>query len=152
MNTQEIIDYYGEPGTHQVYCKLPYRMKLAWDEDVLISKFSCHRVIQYNLEAIFEDTLKEYGTDGIDELGLNLFGGCLNVRKMRGGNKLSVHSWGLAVDLNPLNNQLKWDSSKAVFAKEEYKPFWEIVEKWGGYSLGREKDYDWMHFQFIPIN
>lgn len=151
MNYKNIVDYYGEPGANQVYCKLPYKMKLAWDLDITVSKFSCHRVIQYNLEAIFDDVLNTYGQNNISDLGLDIFGGCLSIRKMRGGSKPSIHSWGLAVDLNPLENQLRWDNTKAVFAQDEYKDFWSIVEKWGGYSLGREKNYDWMHFQFVPI-
>ena len=62
-----------------------------------------------------------------------------------------MHSWGIAVDLNPAQNRLKWDDKKAVFAKPVYLPFWEIVESYGGVSLGREKNFDWMHFQFAKL-
>jgi hypothetical protein len=53
--------------------------------------------------------------------------------------------------MNPEQNQLRWGKDRAVFAKPEYDKFWEIVEKHGGVSLGRERNYDWMHFQFIPL-
>jgi hypothetical protein len=76
-----------------------------------------------------------------------MFGGCLNVRKMRGGSAWSIHSWGAAIDLDPDNNQLKWASPKATFSKKEYEPFWKIVEAEGWTSLGRRRNYDWMHFQ-----
>lgn len=151
LTTEQIIAIYGQPGDNQEYVKLPYPMILAWDTDVSITKFSCHKLFKPHLQDIFKDTLDHYGLDKIKEMGLNIFGGCLNIRPMRGGTQLSTHSWGLAVDLDPLNNQLKWDKTKARFAKPEYKRFWEIVERHGCYSLGRIKNYDWMHFQLIQV-
>jgi len=51
------------------------------------------------------------------------------------------------VDLDPGRNQLKWGRDRAVFARPEYEPFWQIVESEGLVSLGRAKNFDWMHFQ-----
>lgn len=151
MDINEIIKKYGEPGERQIYCQLPYRMKLAWDKKTTISRFQCHELVKAKLELIFKEVLFHYDLVKVQSLGLDVFGGCLNIRAMRGGSRPSVHSWGLAVDLDPENNQLKWDKTKAKFAKPEYNKFWEIVEKNGGVSLGRTSNYDWMHFQFIPI-
>ncbi len=151
MNTQDIIKRYGEPGSNQVYCTLPYRMKLAWAPEVTIGRFSCHETVRDELQAIFQETLETYGIAGIKELRLDVFGGCLNIRKKMGGSTLSLHSWGLAVDIDPERNKLHWDAEKASLAEPSYDTFWDIVEKHGGYSLGRIKNYDWMHFQFIPI-
>jgi hypothetical protein len=83
----------------------------------------------------------------ISKLNLDLFGGCVNVRRMRGGSAWSIHSWGAAIDVDPDNNQLKWGKDKAEFAKKEYNAFWDIVEDEGWVSLGRVKNYDWMHYQ-----
>lgn len=151
MNTQQIIDKYGEPGSNQAYCVLPYRMKLAWQLDVTVSKFSCHKDIKDNLEALFTEVLDTYGIHSVQELSLDIFGGCLNIRPVRGGSNLSTHSWGLAVDLDPAHNQLRWNADRAKFAGSEYNEFWKIVKAHGGYSMGQIKNYDWMHFQFIPI-
>lgn len=151
MNINMINHLYGEQGTKQVYAQVPFKLRLAWDLNQTISRFQCHESIQGNVETIFEEMLISYGYDKLKELGLDIFGGCLNVRNMEGGSTASVHSWGLAIDLDPLNNQLKWGKDKAEFARPEYDKFWEIVERNGGYSLGRTKNYDWMHFQFIPI-
>lgn len=35
---------------------------------------------------------------------LKTYDGCWNIRKMKGSNSLSVHSWGLAVDFNAAEN------------------------------------------------
>ena len=155
MRTEDIIKYYGEPGSNQVYCKLPYRMKLAWDTNVSISRFSCHKAVVYNIESIFQEVLKAYGIEEVQKLGLDLFGGCLNIRKKRSGKDLSLHSWGLALDIDPVRNKTHYRVSKVMkptLANEEYSTFWSIVEYYKGFSMGRQKDYDWMHFQFVPIN
>lgn len=148
MNTEQLIKKYGDPGSNQTYCILPYKMKLAWSTEVKISRFSCHKLVKDNLENIFKDVLAYYGPVGVEKLGLDLFGGCLNIRNKRNGSTLSLHSWGIAVDIDPLNNKLKWGKDKAKLARPEYNTFWEIVEDNGGFSLGRIHNYDWMHFQF----
>ena len=33
----------------------------------------------------------------------------------------------------------------------EYAAFWQFVEAEGAVSLGRARDYDWMHFQFATL-
>lgn len=151
MKTADIIAKFGPVGENQTYCVLPYEMCLAWDKKVKIHRFYCHKAIKVQLENIFAEVLAVYGIDKIRALGLDVFGGCFNVRKMRNGSRPSVHSWGLAVDLDPENNKLSWGKDKALFANPEYNKFWSIVEKHGGVSLGRKKNYDWMHFQFVPV-
>lgn len=142
-----MVNFYGPVGENMTKLEVPYKLKLAWSPNVSLTKILCHQKVAKSLYKIFEDTLKAYGENNIKKLRLDLFGGCVNVRKMRGGNSWSVHSWGAAIDLDPDRNQLKWTKEKAEFAKKEYTEFWKIVEKEGWVSLGKAKDYDWMHFQ-----
>lgn len=151
-NDEEYINsIYGLPGRNIVDFKIPYKMKLAWDEEIIIETFQCNAKIVPNLDAIFNCVKLAYDSNSIKDLGLDLFGGCFNIRNKRGGSSLSTHSWGIAVDIDPANNQLAWNKNKARLAKKEYNNFWSIVETNGGYSLGRLKNYDWMHFQFIEV-
>jgi hypothetical protein len=140
-------EFFGPIGQNQEKLELPYPLVLAWDASSIVKKATCNVKVHKSLYSIFENTLKTYGLKEIKKLRLDNFGGCLNVRKMRGGSSWSIHSWGAAIDLDPDKNQLKWGKDKATFAKKEYEPFWKIVESEGWISLGRKKNYDWMHFQ-----
>lgn len=152
MITQaQLIKKYGIPNkTGKGYLttlKLPYPMFLNWETKTYIHKIQCHKLVVVQLELIFKEILNYYGIDKIKELQLDDYGGCFNYRLMRGGEELSIHSWGLAIDLDPDRNLLKETSKTARFARPEYKPMIDIFYKYGFISLGREKNYDWMHFQ-----
>jgi hypothetical protein len=151
MNTQEIISKFGQPGENKNFTtiQLPYPMRIAWDTSVSVTKMTVHKLAADSLRCIFLELLDVYGYDEIKRLGIDLFGGCYNFRKMRGGSKWSVHSWALAIDLDPSRNKLREKARTARFARPEYNNMIDIFYKHGWYSLGVEKDYDWMHFQFI---
>ena len=114
---------YGLPnqgGTgYLTQIELPFPMRIAWDKNVIVNRISCHRAIASALRAVFAEILLVYGLKKIQELGIDLFGGCFNYRKMRGGSDFSVHSWALAIDLDPERNQLKETSKTARFARPE---------------------------------
>jgi len=150
ITTQNAIEKYGFPTENPNYLtvlNLPYPMKLAWDKNVFVNKITCHKLVVDKLELIFKEILHYYGLEKIKELGIDIYGGCYNFRKMRGGNDYSRHSWGIAIDLDPERNLLKETSKTARFARKEYKPMIDIFYKYGFISLGREKNYDWMHFE-----
>lgn len=123
-------------------------MRIAWDTKTSVNKMSCHKDIAEPLKAVFNELLTVYGYTKIKELGIDLFGGCFNYRQMRGGSSYSVHAWGLAIDLDPARNQLNETSRTARFARPEYDAMIDIFYKHGFVSLEREKNYDWMHFQW----
>ncbi|WP_428067430.1 M15 family metallopeptidase [Chryseobacterium gambrini] len=150
--TTQFIQKYGQPNKTGVgylqQITLPYPMRLAWDISKEVKKITCHKDIAEPLTNVFKDILVNYGLQKIKELGIDLFGGCFAFRAMRGGTSFSVHAWGLAIDLDPERNKLKETSKTARFARPEYKAMIDIFYKHGFVSLGREKNYDWMHFQY----
>lgn len=150
ITTTQATNKYGIPSKNPNYLvtlNLPYPMRLAWDKNVKVNRIQCHKLVHDKLKAIFAEILEVYGYEKIVELGIDLFGGCFNFRAMRGGTALSRHSWGIAVDLDPERNLLKETSRTARFARPEYKAMIDIFYKHGFISLGREKNYDWMHFE-----
>jgi hypothetical protein len=146
-----MVNFYGPVGENQTSLELPYKLKLAWNSKIELSKITCNQKVASSLHKIFDNTLKVYGHANIVKLRLDMFGGCLNVRRMRGGTSWSTHSWGAAVDLDPDNNQLKWGRDRASFGKAEYEDFWKIVEAEGWVSLGRKRNMDFMHFQACSL-
>lgn len=150
ITTAAAIAKYGKPnekGTYLEVIKLPYPMRIAWDTKTKVNSMRCHKLLKSNFLGVFNDLLAHYGYEKIVELGIDLYGGCFNYRAMRGGTQWSTHSWGIALDLDPERNQLKETSATARFARPEYKPMIDIFYKHGFVSLGREKNFDWMHFQ-----
>lgn len=146
----QLLAKYGKPGdaSQLTTIDLPYPMRLAWDPHVIVSRIQCHKLIADRLKDVFSDILAHYGLPKIQELGIDLYGGCVNVRLMRGSKtRWSVHAFGCAIDLDPARNTLKETSKTARFARPEYNPMIDIFYKHGFQSLGREKNYDWMHFQ-----
>ena len=151
MTTQQVTKKYGAPNVtgagYLVKIELPYPMRIAWDTDSTVKTMMCHKLVADKLKAVFNELLIHYGYEKIKELGIDLFGGCFNYRKMRNGSSWSMHSWGIAVDLDPARNTLKETSATARFARPEYKAMIDIFYSHGFISLGREKNYDWMHFE-----
>lgn len=127
--------------------KLPFPFVIAWDTTQRINTFACHRLAAPVFSSIYAEAAKHYGEKEFRRLRLDYFGGCFNHRPMRGGSRLSTHSWGIAVDVDPIRNQLKWGKDRASLAAPDCVAFWNIVEAHGAVSLGRARNYDWMHFQ-----
>lgn len=156
LTTKQIIEKYGKPdpdGKYLVLINLPYPMRLAWTvtakkvDTVTVSRLRCHRLVAARMEKTFKEILAYYGIERIQELGIDLFGGCFEYRKMRGGSDWSRHSWGIAIDLDPARNSLKTPWARAQFSKTEYKPMLDIFYANGFINLGKEKNYDAMHFE-----
>ncbi len=149
LTDQQIISKYGEPGNISNLRTIisPFPFRIAWDKKTTTRKITCHKLIAEDLLAVLNDLLAHYGLDRLKELEIDLFGGCFNFRKMRGGNKWSRHSWAIAIDLSPEKNGLKTKRPQAQFSKPAYKPMIDIFYKHGFFNLGVEKGYDYMHFE-----
>jgi hypothetical protein len=144
----EVGRFFGTMGQNLAKLNFPYPMRIAWDLNSVVNSTSCHTKVRAAAERVLNRTLEHYGITRIRELRLDLYGGCLNIRKKMGGSSWSMHSWAIAFDFDPERNQLRWDHARASFAKPEYKRWFEFWEEEGAISLGRKRDFDWMHVQF----
>ena len=144
---RDCIKYYGSPGTNQTKIALPFPMKLAWDTSIIVNAMTLHEKVASSAERCFERIADAYSAKKRADIGLDMFGGSLNVRKMRGGTVWSMHSWGIAIDFDPIRNQLRWKAGKARLSEPDAEVFWRIWEDEGWLSLGRARNFDWMHIQ-----
>lgn len=139
--------FYGAPGTGHVKLELPFPMRLAWDLDTTVERFSINAKCADSAARVFAAVLAHYGHARLVELNLDRFGGCFANRPMRGGSNLSTHAFACAIDIDPEHNQLRWGADRAAMARPECRAFVEAFEAEGWLSLGRERNFDWMHFQ-----
>ena len=71
-------------------------------------------------------------------------------RKVAGTNRLSAHSYGVAIDLDTKYSRYwQWDKSHK-FHNEFPKEIIDIFEKYGFVWGGRWYHYDTMHFEYRP--
>lgn len=76
--------------------------------------------------------------------------GTFSYRKIQGTSRLSSHSFGIAIDINPkFSNYWKWDK-KMVYKNKIPKKIVDIFEKHGFIWGGRWFHYDTMHFEYRP--
>jgi hypothetical protein len=78
--------------------------------------------------------------DWLNGLRLDLHGGGYNFRKKRAGRKLSLHSFGIAIDWDPLNNPM----GSADYTLPDW---WYDIWNQHGWTDGRSFK-DPMHVQF----
>lgn len=145
---------FGKPGTAECTAGsvlFPVQMEIAWQPGQMISSAACHRRAEDAFTSIFAEAVKHYGERDFRALGLDQFGGCFNHRNARGGSALSMHAWGIAIDLDPLRNGLKVRRPIARLSQPDADAFWRIVEAHGAVSLGRARGYDFMHMQLATL-
>jgi len=148
---REMMSFYGRPGTNLAKGRFPIPMRLAWAPERSVRTFTCHAKCKDAFEWIFEEAIRHYGEKEFRRLHLDMYGGCYNKRRIRGGRAWSTHAFGAAMDIWPNKNGLWVRSDKAPLAKPIYNDWWKIVEKAGAVSLGRTIGRDYMHFQFATL-
>jgi len=147
----ECSRFFGRIGENQTRLAFPYPMRIAWDTETIVRSTLCHEKVHDAAGRVLARTLDHYGQTQIRALGLDLFGGCLNVRRMRGAGAWSMHAWGIAFDFDPERNQLRWGRDRARFASPIYDRWFDLWEEEGAISLGRARNFDWMHVQFARL-
>lgn len=126
--------------------RLPYPLRLSWAPETIVQRLTCHKLVARDLGQILEDILKHFGSvEAVRKARMDLFGGCYNYRPMRNASSLSMHAWGVAIDLDPDRNGLgkKWKPDAGMMPEAVVEIFKRHGWTWGGLW----KTPDAMHFQ-----
>jgi len=125
-----------------------YPLTLAFPPGTQVTKVLCHKKVAESLSRVFEQILEHFGSVAeVKKARMHLFAGMYNFRRISGFNRLSTHSWGIALDIDSAKNPQgkPFDESKGMMPKAVVKIFETEGWKWGGRFGG--KRIDCMHFQ-----
>lgn len=155
---RECDSFYGNPrngapweASHLVDFTPPWRMV---DEDSKrpVPHFKVHRLVKPSLDRIFARIWDTYhhSQAEIEAHHLHLFSGCYVFRNIRGSNSLSMHSYGIALDIAAGLNSLgaPYNPARGI-PMEVVKCFEDEGWTWGGRWHGRP---DAMHFQASRVS
>lgn len=127
----------------------PMRFPLSWEgvAGQPVRRIVCHKSVAKTLNAILGEIFRLYGNDPgkVRAAKMDLYGGCYVFRPKRSGKSLSMHSYGIAIDLDPDTNSYgrPWKDGTGMMPAEVVDIFEAAGWSWGGLW----KTGDAMHFQ-----
>jgi len=138
VTSAQALKKYGNPEleSHMILWDIPTYLEVG----VIPKRLYCNKDMTYPLSVAFKNLID---TGFVKEL--KTWDGCFNIRKKRGLASMSLHSWGIAIDVNAAWNQLNMTPTlSAGFVK----CFTDAGFEWGGTWKGR---VDGMHFELASI-
>lgn len=134
----QALSKYGEPSASNK-CMTLWDVPTELEIGVIPKRIYCNKDLVAPLEKAFRNLI---GTGCVKEL--KTWDGCFNIRPIRGGTSPSLHSWGLAVDVNAFENGL---NQTPKLSAQFVECFTKAGFTWGG-TFTR---LDGMHFQLASI-
>lgn len=156
--TPKLMQSFGDPSSdrdtfvkkHMVNWDIPEEINR--EIKALPNRLYCNRMMMIPLENVFRELIKK----GL-HTEIKTFDGCFNIRLARKANKLSRHSWGIAIDFNAAFNPLVLIDE--VLSAEQYlkiksksvswsEPFLDVWRD-NGFICGADwkRRLDGMHFE-----
>jgi hypothetical protein len=137
VTSQQALKKYGDPTLEKsmIVWDVPTNLEIG----VIPKKLYCNKDMVAPLTQAFTNLIS---TGKVSEL--KTWDGCFNIRKKRGLSSMSLHSWGIAIDVNAAWNQL---NMVPKLTPEFVKCFTDAGFEWGGTWTRK----DGMHFQLAKI-
>jgi len=133
VSSNDCLKKYGDPNLQKsmVLWDVPVPLEIG----VIPKRIYCNKDMVQPLAAAFNNLiLRGFVSE------LKTWDGCFNIRKKRGLQSMSLHSWGLAIDVNAFENGL---GKEPKLSPGFVKCFTDAGFEWGG----NWKRKDGMHFQ-----
>lgn len=137
VTSTQCLKKYGKPEaqSHMILWDVPTSLEIG----VIPKRIYCNKDMVAPLQKAFENLIT---TGHVAEL--KTWDGCFNIRKKRGLTSMSLHSWGIAIDVNAFENGL---NQSPKLSPGFVKCFTDAGFDWGG-TWQRK---DGMHFQLQSI-
>ena len=137
VTSAQALKKYGDPTkeSSMVLWDIPTELEIG----VLPKRLYCNKDMILPLTKAFKNLIS---TGCVKEL--KTWDGCFNIRKKRALTSMSLHSWGIAVDVNAAWNGLNMIPKLSA---EFVKCFTDAGFDWGGTWTRK----DGMHFQLKSI-
>lgn len=148
---KDVESFFGRPGQNLVSVTMPYEMYASWSQE-RVRTTRVNKLVAESFEKVLMNVRDTYSAHERSSLGLDQYSGGFNIRPMKSSSKLSMHAYGIAFDFDDQHNQFRWTRAQARFAQPEYDCWWKCWEEEGWISLGRERDFDWMHTQAARLS
>lgn len=138
VTSTQALKKYGEPSPSNPSLTL-WDVPAELEIGVIPKRIYCNKDLVEPLKKAFQELIL---TGYVNEL--KTWDGCFNIRKKRGLSSMSLHSWGIAIDVNAFENGLgQTPKLSAGFVK----CFTDNGFDWGGVWTRK----DGMHFQLSKI-
>ena len=137
VTSNDCLKKYGNPELQKsmVLWDVPTHLEIG----VIPKRIYCNKDMIQPLSKAFENLISRgFVTE------LKTWDGCFNIRKKRGLTSMSLHSWGIAIDVNAFENGL---NQTPKLSPGFVKCFTDAGFDWGG----TWKKKDGMHFQLSKI-
>ena len=138
VTSTQALKKYGEPSPSNKFLTL-WDVPTELEIGVIPKRIYCNKDLVEPLKKAFKALID---TGHVKEL--KTWDGCFNIRKKRGLSSMSLHSWGIAIDVNAFENQL---NQTPKLSPGFVKCFTDAGFDWGGVW----KRKDGMHFQLSAI-
>jgi hypothetical protein len=138
VTSQQALKKYGQPSQSNpnlILWDVPAELEIG----LIPKKIYCNKDLVHPLSMAFK---KLIDTKAVNEL--KTWDGCFNIRNKRGLNSPSLHSWGIAVDVNAFENGL---NQTPKLSQKFVECFTSSGFDWGGTWTRK----DGMHFQLAQI-
>jgi hypothetical protein len=141
ITSAQCLKKWGDPTivTNELKYMTVWDVPAHLEIGVIPKRLYCNKIIVTPLSQAFTNLIdREFVKE------LKTFDGCFNVRRKRGLKSLSLHSWGIAVDVNAAWNGL---GKEPTLSEGFIKCFTDAGFDWGGTWTRK----DGMHFQLKTI-
>jgi len=137
ITANQCFEKFGDPAKEKgmELWDVPTELQIG----VIPKRIYCNKYLKEPLAKAFKNLID---SGAVKELWT--WDGCFNIRKKKSSSSMSLHSWGLAIDVNAAWNAF---GAKPTLSKKFVKCFTDAGFDWGG-VWGKP---DGMHFQLSKL-